>query len=56
MISSNLICDLIRQSAQRLDEIDVEIILKLFKTCGQQIKRDEVDFMKIISSKLVKFT
>lgn len=54
MISSNLICDLIRQSAQRLDEIDVEIILKLFKTCGQQIKRDEADFMKIISSEISK--
>ena len=54
MISSNLICDLIRQSAQRLDEIDVEIILKLFKTCGQQIKRDDADFMKVISSEISK--
>lgn len=54
MISSNLICDLIRQSAQRLEEIDVEIILKLFKTCGQQIKRDDADFMKFISGELSK--
>lgn len=54
VISSNLICDLIRQSAQRLDEIDVEIILKLFKTCGQQIKRDDADFMKFISSEIAK--
>ena len=54
MISSNLICDLIRQSAERLDEIDVEIILKLFKTCGQQIKRDDADFMKLISSEISK--
>lgn len=54
VISNNLICDLIRQSAQRLDEIDVEIILKLFKTCGQQIKRDDSDFMKIISSEISK--
>jgi nucleolar MIF4G domain-containing protein 1 len=54
VISSNLICDLIRQSAQRLDEIDVEIILKLFKTCGQQIKRDDADFMKFISSEISK--
>lgn len=54
MISSNLICDLIRQSAQRLDEIDVEIILKLFKTCGQQIKKDDADFMKVISSEITK--
>lgn len=52
VISSNLICDLIRQSAQRLDEIDVEIILKLFKTCGQQIKRDDADFMKFITSEI----
>lgn len=54
VISSNLICDLIRQSAERLDEIDVEIILKLFKTCGQQIKRDDADFMKFISSEIAK--
>lgn len=54
MIASNLICDLIRQSAQRLDEIDVEIILKLFKTCGQQIKRDDADFMKVITAEISK--
>lgn len=54
MISSNLICDLLRQSADRLDEIDVEIILKLFKTCGQQIKRDDADFMKVISASITK--
>lgn len=54
MISSNLICDLIRQSAQRLEEIDVEIILKLFKTCGQQIKKDDADFMKVISAEITK--
>lgn len=52
IVSNNLVCDLIRQSAQRLDEIDVEIILKLFKTCGQQIKRDDAGFLKVISAEI----
>lgn len=52
LISSSLICDLIRRSAERLEEVDVEMILKLFKTCGMQIKRDDPDFMKTISAEM----
>jgi len=45
VVSHRLICDLMQQSAAALNEIDVEIILKLFRSCGAHIRRDDIHFL-----------
>lgn len=50
--SAKLVTDLIEEAANRLSEIDVEVILKLFKMCGQKLRKENPDFMKYIVGKL----
>ncbi len=50
--SSKLITDLIEEASSRLAEIDIEIILKLFKCSGQKLRKENPDFFKYITGKL----
>ena len=48
VISHRMICDLLQQSANCLHEIDVEIILKLFRSCGANIRQDDINFLPLL--------
>ena len=48
VISCVLIYDLIKESLEKLEEIDVEILLRLLRICGVQIRADDPSALKEI--------
>lgn len=48
MVSCGLIYDLIKKCLEKLEEIDVEILLRILKICGTQIRGDDPTALKEI--------
>ena len=48
VVSCVLVYDLIKKSLEKLDEIDVEILLRLLKICGMQMRADDPTALKDI--------
>lgn len=52
VISCVLIYDVIRQSIESLNEIDVEVLLRILRICGAQMRSDDPTSLKDIISKI----
>ncbi|PJF19397.1 hypothetical protein PSACC_00881 [Paramicrosporidium saccamoebae] len=53
VVSSIPILNLIEEAVDQMKELDVEILVKLIRTCGAQLRRDDPGSLKTIISKIM---